>query len=239
MLSHRAYVILTFTAAVAFAAGPFVVSFDGFDPNAYPIPQDDPPAQPAGYAFSIWGVIYLWLLASTGFGLFVRPDDPEWIPTRPPLFVSLTIGAIWLPVAELSPIWATILIWAMLISALVALLRTPAKDRWLLRAPIGLYAGWLTAASSVSVALLGAGYGILFGQTVWAIIAIALAFTIAMNIITTRKSPGIFTFAVAWALVAVIVQNASTAPLIAGLAALGAAVLAGLFIYVNRTPLAQ
>ena len=234
MLSHRAYVILTFTAAVAFAFGPFVVSFDGFDPNAYPIPQDRPPAQPAGYAFSIWGVIYLWLLASTGFGLFARPDDPEWIPTRPPLFISLTIGAIWLPVAELSPIWATILIWVMLISALIALLKTPEKDRWLLRAPIGLYAGWLTAASSVSVALLGAGYGILFGQIIWAVIAIALAFTIAMNIITTRKSHGTYAFAVAWALVAVIVQNLSSAPLIAALAGLGAIAVAGLFIYVNR-----
>lgn len=233
-MSPRAFAILTFTVAVAFAAGPFVVDFDGFDPTAYPIPQNRPPAQPAGYAFAIWGPIYLWLLASTGYGLLVRADDPDWITSRPPLFVSLTIGAVWLPVAELSPIWATILIWVMLITALVALLRTPESDFWLLRAPLGLYAGWLTAASSVSVALLGAGNGILVGQIAWAVIAIALAFTIAVTIILTRKSPATYVFAVAWALVAVIVQNTTTALLIAALAGLGAIAITGLFININR-----
>ena len=234
MLSHRAYAILTFTAAVAFAVGPFVVDFDGFDPTAYPIPQDRPPAQPAGYAFAIWGPIYLWLLASTGFGLFARADDETWKSARPPLFISLTIGAIWLPVAELSPVWATILIWTMLITALVALFRTPKTDVWLLRAPVGLYAGWLTAASSVSVALLGAGYGILFGQIAWAIIAIALAFAIATTIVRSRVSPATYTFAVAWALIAVVIQNTPSNPLIATLAAIGAAAITGLFIFVNR-----
>ena len=233
-MSPRALAILTFTAAVAFAAGPFVVDFDGFDPTAYPNPQNRPPAQPAGYAFAIWGPIYLWLLASTGYGLLARADDPDWIASRPPLCVSLTIGAVWLPVAELSPIWATILIWVMLITALVALLRTPESDLWLLRAPLGLYAGWLTAASSVSVALLGAGYGILVGQIAWAVIAIALAFTIAVTIILTRKSPATYVFAVAWALAAVIVQNATTALLIAALAGLGAIATTGLFININR-----
>ncbi|NNL17756.1 MAG: hypothetical protein HKP37_03340 [Boseongicola sp.] len=235
-MSSRAYAVLTFAAAVAFAAGPFMVSFDGFDPNAYPIPQEGPPAQPAGYAFAIWGPIYLWLLASTGFGLFVRADDPNWIATRPPLFVSLTIGAIWLPVAELSPIWATVLIWAMLITALVALRRSPKNDFWLLRASIGLYAGWLTAASSVSIALLGAGYGILFGQAAWAVIAIAVAFTIAARVTLTQNSPATYTLAVAWALVAIIVQNTPSSPLIAFLAAIGAAAISGLFIFVNRHP---
>ena len=239
MLEHRAYAILTFTAALAFAAGPFVVSFDGFDPNAYPIPQTRPPAQPAGYAFAIWGPIYLWLLISTGFGLLTRADSEDWNKTRPPLFVSLAIGAIWLPVAELSPVWATILIWAMLITALIALLRTPSTDVWLLRAPVGLYAGWLTAASSVSIALLGAGYGIVFGQILWAGIAISLAFAVASFVIMTRNSPATYTFGVVWALIAVIVQNVSTTPLIATLAAIGATALAALFIKVNKPAPAQ
>ena len=52
-----------------FAASPFLSEgFNGFAPDQFPVPQDDPPVQPAGYAFSIWGVIYLWLIVGTGFG---------------------------------------------------------------------------------------------------------------------------------------------------------------------------
>jgi hypothetical protein len=50
--------------------------FTGFDPDQMPVPVDDPPIQPAGWAFAIWGVIYLWLLASAGFGLFKRDTTP-------------------------------------------------------------------------------------------------------------------------------------------------------------------
>ena len=236
MTTPRTYAILTLLAAIAFALGPFVVPFDGFDPNAYPIPQNDPPAQPKGYAFAIWGPIYLWLLVSTGFGLAKRADDPEWAPVRLPLLISLTIGAMWLSVAEISPVWATILIWAMLISALAALLRTPTKDHALLGAPIGLYAGWLTAASSVSVALLGAGYGVVLGQTGWAIVAITLAFGIATIMAFTRKAGTMYAFAVVWALVAVVLQNIQQAPMVAAYAGVGAAAIAGLFIFIKTQP---
>jgi len=54
----RMKAILLFTAAIAFAISPFLVDgFNGFAPDQFPIPQIDPPAQPAGYAFSIWGLI--------------------------------------------------------------------------------------------------------------------------------------------------------------------------------------
>jgi len=74
----RAFAILTFAAALAFAVAPFVSEgFNGFAPDQFPVPQDAPPIQPAGYAFSIWGVIYLWLIVATGFGLVRRADAPD------------------------------------------------------------------------------------------------------------------------------------------------------------------
>ena len=225
-MSQRVLASFVFAAAIAFALGPFFTSFDGFDPNAYPIPQDQPPVQPAGYAFSIWGVIYLWLIVSTGIGLFQRAEDAIWAATRNPLLISLAIGIIWLPVAEQSPIWATILIWIMLLSALVALLRTTAHDRWLLQAPIGLYAGWLTAASSVSIGLTGAGYGILFDERIWAVIAIAVALAIASYVIMRGLHTATYAFALVWALAAIILQNMPDEVFIAGIAAVGAVVIA-------------
>ncbi|MFW5825458.1 MAG: hypothetical protein ACOCVV_10895, partial [Marinobacter sp.] len=81
--------------------------------------------QPAGYAFGIWGLIYVWLLVSAGVGLFLRAKDEAWEPARLPLILSLAPGAAWIGVAQVSPLWASLLLWWMLAMALWALARTP------------------------------------------------------------------------------------------------------------------
>jgi len=209
--TRRMKAVFLTAAAVAFAAVPFAVPFNGFDPNAFPIPQDRPPVQPAGYAFAIWGPIYLWLIAHALYGLFRRAEAPTWDKVRWPLMASLVLGAAWLPVAQFSPPWATIMIWAMLLSALLALARTPAStDMWLLRAPISLYAGWLTAASWVSVGLLGAGYGVGPGVTGWAWIGLAGALATALAVTRLLPRTPFYAAAVVWALVGVAVANWGT-----------------------------
>lgn len=75
-MSNRTLARLVLVAALAFAASPVVFpGFAGFDPGLFPVPQQDPPVQPAGWAFSIWGVIYAWLVAGAGFGLWRRARD--------------------------------------------------------------------------------------------------------------------------------------------------------------------
>lgn len=216
--------ILVLVAALAFALSPvYSESFGGFDPSRYPIPQVDPPVQPAGYAFSIWGLIYLWLVVSAGFGLFRRAEAPRWDASRWPLFISLAIGSGWIPVAQQSPVWATVLILVMLVTAILALVRTPAmEDRWLLRAPVALYAGWLTAASCVSVALLGAGYGIGFGEVGWAFAGLALALAVAVGVLRAAGWSPLYAAGLAWALVGVVVQNGTGELAVSIAAALGA-----------------
>lgn len=213
--------LLVLVAALAFAASPLLVpGFGGYDPSKFPVPIEDPPVLPAAYAFSLWGVIYLWLIVMAGFGLWQRADDPVWETTRLPMIVSLAIGTIWLPVALVSPIWATLLIWAMLGAALVAVLRTPGRDFWFLRAPVGLYAGWLTAASCVSLGTLLTGYGIApLGPDGWAIAVFCLALAITVAMLRARPSLT-YGAAVVWALVAVFVRDGAG---LVGLFALGAA----------------
>jgi hypothetical protein len=72
--------------------------------------------------------------------------------------VSLVIGTAWLPVASLSPVWAAILIWLMVIPSVVALFRSPREDQIWASWPIGLYAGWLSASSFAAIGLLLGGY---------------------------------------------------------------------------------
>jgi hypothetical protein len=187
----------------------------------------NPPVQPAGYAFSIWGPIYLWLLAHAAFGLFARADDAGWDRTRWPLFVSLGIGASWISVAQRSPVMATILILIMLAGAVTALLRTGPQDRWLFAGPLGLYAGWLTAASFVSLGLLGGGYDVLVSDTGWAWIALVAAVATVYAIQSRAPQAPEYGLAAAWAFVAVAVTNwgASTSLVLAALGAAGVVAL--------------
>lgn len=218
----RVWAALVLGAAILFAASPwFTQGFNGFEPDQFPVPQDNPPVQPAGYAFAIWGLIYLWLLIGAGFGLLKRSDDPDWAAMRPPLVVSLAIGATWLPVANLSPVIATILILAMLGTAFVSLFCVGDTDRWLQQSPVAIYAGWLTAASSVSVGLLLGGYGVLSGT--WAaIVALSIGLVVALVAQYRLHRAPEYGITVIWALIGVIVAN--TGPLniaVVGLCVIG------------------
>jgi hypothetical protein len=230
---ERMKAILTLTAALAFALSPLVSDgFNGFRPDQFPIPQIDPPGQPAGYAFAIWGLIYLWLVAGALFGLLRRDVAPGWDRARWPLIASLVIGAAWIPVAQVSPFWATVLIWTMLLSAVWALLVAGGEDRAWLRTPIALYAGWLTAASCVALALMLAGHGIMGAQAA-ALAMIALALVIALIVLRLRPDTPEYAGAVIWALVGIVVANASppNLPVLAlagaGIAALAVSALRG------------
>lgn len=217
---------LVLSLAVAFAISPFwVPEFGGFDPDRFPVPQIDPPVQPAGYAFAIRGLIYLWLIVGAAFGAWARRDDPTWTPMRLPLAASLAVGSIWLPVAVRSPVLATILIWVMLIAALWSLWRSPSSDRWAASLPVGLYAGWLSAASCVAIGLMLGGDGWTDNMTAaWAMISVAI--TLAFLVQWKLARAPTYGSAAIWALVAVVVQNGLTLSGISGLALAGILLLA-------------
>ncbi|MEE4239091.1 MAG: hypothetical protein V2I51_20410 [Anderseniella sp.] len=216
--------ILTLSAALLFVTSPFYSgSFRGFAPEQFPVLQTDPPIVPAGYAFAIWGLIYGWLVVHAGFGLLKRDVDAAWDKVRWPLIISLAVGASWIPVAKDSALWATILIWIMLLTALVALFRgTGSKDRWLLQAPLAIYAGWLTAASFVSIAMVGAGYGVMTDQVGWAWIALIAAMTFATLVQLYLPRVPEYGLTVSWALIAVALRNLESSHGLAVLALAGA-----------------
>ncbi len=222
MTIRGALPIVVLLLALAFAASPFFVpDFGGFDADRYPVPQIDPAVQPAGYAFAIWGPIYAWLLVSAVMGV-VRRDAPDWQNMRVPLAVSLAVGAVWLAVAVRSPVWATILIWVMLVAALVALWRSPRLDQWAAAWPVGLYAGWLSAASFVALGLFLAGYGVM-SELVAAVIMIVAATGLAVTVQLRLARAPTYGIAVIWALAAIIVQNGND--MVVVLAGLGIAAM--------------
>ena len=228
---------LVVIAAILFAVSPFFSGqFGGFDPNRFPIPQVSPPGQPAGYAFGIWGLIYLWLIAHALYGLLKRPDDAGWDATRAPLLVSLAVGAGWIAVAQQSPLGALVLIWVMLVSALMALFAAQRAQPLWLNTPLAIYAGWLTAASFVALAINGAGYGIGFDALGWAWIAVAALFVMAAAVQWKLGFVPGYGLTVAWALVAVGVKNLSGELPLAAVAFVGAAGFAALPFLLRHRP---
>ena len=226
---------LVLVAAIAFLVAPFVSPpFTGYDPGTFPVVIPRPFIQPAGYAFSIWGLIYTWLAVHAVFGLVKRADDQAWDVTRLPLAGSALMGAVWLAIAGVAPLTATVVIWVMLGLAMLALLRAdPARDRWLLVAPIAIYTGWLTAAASVSLGVILAGYGLL-SNTASAIAMLALVLVIAVVVQMRQRGVLEYGATVIWALIGVIAANWGDARMVAYVAAAGIAVMAGTMILARR-----
>lgn len=216
------------TLSIAFAISPaFAPPFSGFTESQLPNPQINPPTQPAGYAFAIWGVVYLWLIVSAVFGAWKRAEAEDWHRARQPLGVSLAIGVPWIAIANVSAIWATITIILMAFGAIFALLRAPDRDRWLFQAPVALYAGWLTAASWVSIATTMAGYNVLFDALTWAVIGILGALLVAIFTFRNRTSAPEYLTSIIWALIGIIVANGMQNALISALAIGGILALIG------------
>tara|TARA_R110002051_G_scaffold14460_6_gene46859 strand:+ start:24057 stop:24764 length:708 start_codon:yes stop_codon:yes gene_type:complete len=222
------YAWLTLLVTATFVVSPFFTSpFMGFTADQLPYPQIDPPVQPAGYAFAIWGLIYSWLVVSAVFGVWKRVDDAEWDNMRKPLIISVAVGTPWLAIANNSAIWATLAIFIMASAAIVALMRAPFKDRWWLQAPVGIYAGWLTAASFVSLGSTAAGYGIVLGSLGWAYLAIILALTVTLTVLSRKSAAPEYGLTVIWALVGIIVANISGQVGVVVIAVVGIVVVAG------------
>lgn len=232
----RLFAWLTLLCTLTFVASPaFTAPFSGFRRDQLPIPQIDPPVQPAGYAFSIWGLIYGWLFVSAVYGALQRRTDGTWDRARAPLVVSLVAGTPWLAIANRSAIWATVLIFVMAAGAIVALTRTPDSDTRWLRTPVAIYAGWLIAAACVSLGSTAAGYGVLTTGPGWAFIGIILALVVAIVVQRAAPRAPAYGSTVIWALVGIMVANRSDPLSVTLLAGTGVFVLASLLVSQWRT----
>lgn len=220
----RAFLLLIVT--LAFGAAPFVTEpFRGYDPAMFPVLIARPSIQPAGYAFAIWSVIYLWLITHAVFGLWKRATNPAWDRTRLPLSLAIGIGALWLGIANGYPILATVTICIMMAAAVLAFLWADVDvDRWLLAAPTAIFAGWLSAAAAVSLGVVLAGYGWL-SDTVSAVTMLGVVLAIAVNVQMRRPQMPVYGLTVIWALAGVVAVNWGINPVVATIAASGIVIM--------------
>jgi len=190
----------------------------------------------AGYAFAIWGLIYLWLLVyavrqvlpQTGESLLI--NRMGW----PSVVALLGIGW-WVVAAALDWQAATVvLIFGSLAALLIPLLVNAGairalprgdRDRWMTVWPLTLLAGWLTVAAPlnlITVATRNDALPAVFSPTVWAILAVVAVTAVALGV-TVRLRTLAYGLPIAWGLLGAFVAEQEGNPTLA-YAALAAAV---------------
>lgn len=234
-MKSRALFLAIVSVAVTLSPA-FMTGFDGYDPEDFPVQIARPLVQPAGYAFSIWGLIYLWLILHAGFGLARRAEAAGWDRPRLALMAAQLLGVVWVAFAEDNPVVATAVILVMAAVALTALFQTDGGprqglDRWLFQPPVALFAGWVTAAAGVASGITLSGLGWLGDQTA-ALLMLAVVL-IAAAAVQMRLRAITYGAAVIWALLGIVAANRGLNLPVSLAAGAGAAIMA-LIVWQSR-----
>lgn len=174
---------------------------------------------PAGYVFSIWGLIYALLIGFVAFQALPRQREKQFLSQISFLFVlSCMLNISWLFLWHYGQIvLSTIPMFALLITLVAIYLRLdigramiPFKERVFIHLPFSVYLGWITVAAiaNVAVALTAinwGGWGL--GNTAWAVIMIIVALFINLAVIGMRRDLA-YSLVIIWALIGIIVKQA-------------------------------
>lgn len=192
----------------------------------------------AGYAFSIWGLIYAGLLVYGVWQLLPRTGESDLLSRMgwPSAAAMFGIG-LWVVASAADWKAATVilivasglvLIAPMLMSAhLIRAAPSRDSDRWLIAWPLGLLAGWLTIASAVNILTVATANDILppgMTPTMWAITAVLIVVAISL-LVTWRLRLMAYPLPIAWGLLGVFVAELERNALLAFTALIAALVV--------------
>lgn len=172
---------------------------------------------PAGYVFSIWGIIYLGLIAFTIYqALPSQRENPRLRILGLLFLVSNLLNAFWLVSFHYLQFWLAMI---LMIGLLVVLIRiylllgigrekVKPVERWLVNLPFSIYLGWISVATIANAAQLlyslkWNGFGI--GPEIWTIIMLAAAVLISGLMSFTRKDIG-HALVLIWAFIGIAVK---------------------------------
>ncbi len=193
---------------------------------------------PAGYVFSIWGVIYVLLAVFTVYqALPSHREDPVirsigWLAA-----LTGVLNSAWVLLFQYERFVLTVPVMIGLLVTLIAIhlrlweyrerLRGPAY--WAVRAPFSVYLGWITVATIANVAQTGSALGVEpFGlPPEWVAAAVLLlGLAIAARFVTEFGDVA-YGLVIIWAYAGIVVKERDVAvvAIVAGLSAVIVAIL--------------
>ncbi|MFI5509064.1 hypothetical protein ACIA48_16460 [Mycobacterium sp. NPDC051804] len=173
---------------------------------------------PAGYAFSLWGLITL-LSAATALAI-LRYGLGSWWETSVLIDTSVAfVGfSVWLMVAAQDWLWVSVAVFAAMVSALIHIMRLLVRRRHDLTCPpwvavlttvtFGLYLGWSSIAVFANVAAALINSGVSASAAGWQFVVLAAATLSALILTTMLRGTLGYTIGVVWALVAIVIGAA-------------------------------
>jgi len=180
---------------------------------------------PANYAFAIWGLIYLGLIAFAIYQFQPAQRQNPILQRSGYLLVFASVAQcawIYFFLARLFPLSVIAMLGVLL--PLIGLYqrlgigqqRVSRQEQWFIHIPISIYLGWISVATVVNVAtalysINWNGWGIT--PPIWTVIMIIVSTAIAALVCIQRHDVA-FTFVIVWALVAIAIRQINT-PLIA------------------------
>lgn len=196
---------------------------------------------PAGYAFAIWGVIYILL------GVFVVYQALPHVRDRPfqksigwLFMLSSASNILWLFAWQYEYLVVSVVIMFVLLAVLITIYvrlnigraKLGWGERLMVHLPFSVYLGWITVAAIANVAatLVSIGWdGFGIEPELWAVLMILVATTIAILVAVTRRDVA-YELVIIWALVGIGVNQSSNQVVVFIISISIAAVVAALIV---------
>ncbi len=179
---------------------------------------------PAGYAFAIWSLIYIGMIA---FSIYqALPSKTEKFRGLRLIYIlSCVANGLWLYVWSREAIVVCLGIILVLLACLAAisgkLKNTETNaDYWLVKVPFGIYFGWVTAATILNATIALVYLGVQTSDsTAWILgaILILVAATLGVLIRFTLKNY-FYPLVIAWALTAIAAKQSGQTVIVASCA---------------------
>lgn len=206
---------------------------------------------PAGYAFAIWGLIFLMLIGYSLFQIkrtfFSKKESPFIVQTGWWFTIANMLNAAWVVAFTYEYVGLSVLIMLGILSSLLIIVQRTNMECWdapvevivFVWWPICIYSGWIAVATIANFSAFFASInwtGSELNQVVWTMVMITIAVLVNVLMVWLRNMREFAGVAV-WALIAIFVRHKEQYESIAYYALLGAMVLVfivGVHAYRNR-----
>jgi len=173
---------------------------------------------PAGYVFSIWGIIYILLLVFVVFQALPSQKEKAFQKQVGILFVLSSIfNVVWLFLWQYEYITSSVLLmFALLATLIMTYLRldigrsnVSLAEKLSVHLPFSVYLGWITVAiiANVAAAIVSINWnGFGLSDTTWTITMLAITLAITLSVVFTRRDIA-YSLVIIWALVGIAVKQ--------------------------------